>query len=192
LSRLAVGADPGPAADKLRRRPGIPQRACRLHRSQHRISGIVFADVLPLLGLPWELFTINRLEFYGKVNFLKGALVYADHVTTVSKRYSWRSRPPSTDLAWKASCVCAPYGLRNIEWRRLSGMESGNDKFIAAKYSDSGDLTGKLECKKDLLAQFGLQDAELSLPVVGIVSRFVAQKGFDLIAKSLIDSRASR
>src|SRR5437870_2851799 len=51
-------------------------------------QGLFSPDVLPLLGLPWELFTVNRLEFFGRVNFLKGGIVFSDLVNTVSKRYS--------------------------------------------------------------------------------------------------------
>src|SRR5438874_2341750 len=51
-------------------------------------QGLFSPDVLPLLGLPWELFTINRLEFYDKVNLLKGGLVFSDYITTVSRKYS--------------------------------------------------------------------------------------------------------
>src|SRR3954471_21941442 len=148
-------------------------------------QGLFSDDVLPLLGLPWELFTINRLEFYGKVNFLKGALVYADYVTTVSKRYSLEIQTAEYGfglegvLRSRAGTVAGI--LNGVDYQEWSPE---NDKFAVAKYSpDSNDLSGKLECKKDLLAEFGLQDAELSLPVVGIVSRFVAQKGFDLIAQ---------
>ena len=56
------------------------------------------------------------------------------------------------------------------------------DKFIVAKYSPQ-DLTGKVKCKQDLLAAFGVTNADPRLPVIGIVSRFAAQKGFDLIAQ---------
>jgi starch synthase len=56
------------------------------------------------------------------------------------------------------------------------------DKYIAAHYN-SEDLKGKEQCKQDLLASFGLQDANPNLPVIGIVSRFAAQKGFDLIGQ---------
>ncbi|HEY5164166.1 MAG TPA: glycogen/starch synthase, partial [Terriglobales bacterium] len=51
-------------------------------------QGLFPPDTLPLLLLPWDLFTIDKLEFYGKVNFLKGALVFSDFVTTVSRKYS--------------------------------------------------------------------------------------------------------
>jgi len=51
-------------------------------------QGIFPPEILPLLMLPWDLFTIARLEFYGNVNFLKGALTFSDFVTTVSRKYS--------------------------------------------------------------------------------------------------------
>jgi starch synthase len=57
-----------------------------------------------------------------------------------------------------------------------------NDKFIVAKYSTQ-DLSGKLQCKKDLLTAFGIANSDTKVPVIGIVSRFAAQKGFDLIAQ---------
>ena len=61
------------------------------------------------------------------------------------------------------------------------------DKFIVAKYSPQ-DLSGKLKCKQDLLHDFGIttsahSDVNNKVPVIGIVSRFAAQKGFDLIAQ---------
>src|SRR6202035_5532414 len=56
------------------------------------------------------------------------------------------------------------------------------DKFIAAKFSPQ-DLSGKAQCKADLLAAFGVKNADAKTPVIGIVSRFAAQKGFDLIAQ---------
>ncbi|HEY7617963.1 MAG TPA: glycogen/starch synthase, partial [Terriglobales bacterium] len=51
-------------------------------------QGLFPSEILPLLMLPWDLFTISKMEFFGQVNFLKGALVYSDFVTTVSKKYS--------------------------------------------------------------------------------------------------------
>jgi starch synthase len=58
----------------------------------------------------------------------------------------------------------------------------GTDRFVVARYSPE-DLSGKAKCKLDLLATFGMTDSDLRLPVLGIVSRFAAQKGFDLIAQ---------
>src|SRR5579863_4362527 len=51
-------------------------------------QGLFSPDILPLLMLPWDLFTISKMEFFGNVNFLKGALVFSDFITTVSRKYS--------------------------------------------------------------------------------------------------------
>jgi starch synthase len=140
-------------------------------------------DTLPLLTLPWDLFTILKLEFFGNVNFLKGALVYADFVTTVSRKYSQEIQTSEFGfgldgvLRDRSSTVTGI--LNGVDYDEWSPQ---TDKFIVANYS-SEDLSGKLKCKQDLLAAFGVADPDLRLPVIGIVSRFAAQKGFDLIAQ---------
>ena len=147
-------------------------------------QGLFSPEVIPLLNLPWDLFTIDKLEFYGKVNFLKGALTFADFITTVSRKYSQEIQTADYGfglegvLRERASTVSGI--LNGVDYNEWSPE---TDKFIAAKYS-AEDLSGKLACKKDLLSQFGLPDADLKLPVLGIVSRFAAQKGFDLIAQA--------
>jgi starch synthase len=146
-------------------------------------QGLFSPDTLPLLSLPWDLFTISKMEFFGNVNFLKGALVYSDFITTVSRKYSQEIQ--TTEFG---------FGLEGVLRDRaatvtgiLNGVDYGewspqSDKFTVAKYSPE-DLSGKAQCKKDLLAAFGVAGADLRLPVIGIVSRFAAQKGFDLIAQ---------
>jgi starch synthase len=133
--------------------------------------------------LPWDLFTIDKMEFFGKVNFLKGALVFSDFINTVSRKYSQEIQTAEYG-----------FGLEGVLRERsatVAGIVNGvdynewspeRDKFIARQYS-AGDLEGKKECKRDLLQQFGIANAGVELPVVGIVSRFVPQKGFDLIAQ---------
>jgi starch synthase len=146
-------------------------------------QGLFAPDTLPLLTLPWDLFTIAKMEFFGQVNFLKGALVYSDYVTTVSRKYSQEIQ--TTEFG---------FGLEGVLRDRsstVSGILNGVDydqwspevdNFIAARYS-AEDLTGKAKCKQDLLSTFGMAQADPRLPVIGIVSRFAAQKGFDLIAQ---------
>jgi starch synthase len=148
-------------------------------------QGLFPPDTLPLLMLPWDLFTISKMEFFGQVNFLKGALVLSDFVTTVSKKYSQEIQ--TTEYG---------FGLEGVLRNRastVSGILNGvdydewspeTDKFIVAKYSPQ-DLSGKLQCKQDLMNAFGLRNVEANskVPVIGIVSRFAAQKGFDLIAQ---------
>jgi starch synthase len=146
-------------------------------------QGLFPPDILPLLTLPWDLFTMSKMEFFGQVNFLKGALVFSDFVTTVSRKYSQEIQ--TTEYG---------FGLEGVLRNRaatVTGILNGvdyedwspqNDKFIAARYSPQ-DLSGKMNCKKDLLNSFGMPNADLNVPVVGIVSRFAAQKGFDLISQ---------
>ena len=146
-------------------------------------QGLFPPEILPLLTLPWDLFTITKMEFFGNVNFLKGALIYSDFVTTVSRRYAQEIQ--TTEFG---------FGLEGVLKDRsdtVTGILNGvdydawnpqTDKCIAAHYS-AEDLSGKQECKRDLLTAFGLPAKDIDIPLIGIVSRFAAQKGFDLIGQ---------
>ncbi|HEV2117003.1 MAG TPA: glycogen synthase GlgA [Terriglobales bacterium] len=146
-------------------------------------QGLFPPEILPLLMLPWDLFTITRMEFYGNVNFLKGALVFSDFVTTVSRKYSQEIQTAEYGfglegvLHGRAATVTGI--LNGVDYKEWSPE---TDKFTPAHYSPE-DLSGKAACKQDLLAQFGITDGNVRLPVIGIVSRFAAQKGFDLISQ---------
>jgi starch synthase len=121
------------------------------------------------------------MEFYGRVNYLKGALIYSDYLTTVSPKY-----------AEEIKTVEYGNGLDGVVRNRtdsLVGILNGvdyavwspeRDKVIASRYS-ARDLSGKLACKRELLELFGLPREAVNKPVLGIVSRFAGQKGFDLI-----------
>jgi starch synthase len=139
--------------------------------------------VLREIGLPESLFSIDGLEFYGRVNFLKGGLMYADYLTTVSRKYAQEIQTPEYGHGLD--------GVIRSRADRLVGILNGvdysawspeNDEFIAARYS-AGDFSGKRACKKDLLEAFHLPPRNLGTPLIGIVSRFADQKGFDLIAR---------
>jgi starch synthase len=145
-------------------------------------QGLFPPDTLPLLMLPWDLFTISKMEFFGQVNFLKGALVYSDFVTTVSRKYSQEIQTSEFGFGLEgvlrdraATVTGILNGVDYSEW------SPETDKYIAARYSER-DLSGKAADKRDLLATFGMTGgADPKLPVLGIVSRFAAQKGFDLV-----------
>jgi starch synthase len=145
-------------------------------------QGLFPPDTLPLLMLPWDLFTINKMEFYGKVNFMKGAIVFSDFITTVSKKYSQEIQTPEYGfglegvLRDRASTVTGI--LNGVDYREWNPE---TDRWIAAHYS-AQDLRGKAACRRDLLSEFGLNPDEANVPVIGIVSRFAAQKGFDLLS----------
>jgi len=133
--------------------------------------------------LPWDLFTMTKMEFFGQVNFLKGALVFSDFITTVSRKYSQEIQTAEYGfglegvLRGRSSTVTGI--LNGVDYEEWSPQ---TDKFIAAKFSPQ-DLSGKAKCKQDLLTTFGMAAADTKLPVIGIVSRFAAQKGFDLISQ---------
>jgi starch synthase len=146
-------------------------------------QGVFVKAVMERAGLPENLFTPDGVEFFGRVNYLKAGLLYADFLTTVSPRY-----------AQEIQTAQFGHGLEGVirhRAERLSGILNGvdysawspeADEFIASKYS-AKRLTGKQACKKDLLESFGLPAGETKRPVIGIVSRFTDQKGFDLIAE---------
>jgi starch synthase len=139
-------------------------------------------DVLERVGLPPTLFHPEGIEFYGSVNFLKGGLVYSDYLTTVSRKYAQEIQTKEFGNGLE--------GVAKKRADRLVGILNGvdyaawnpaKDEWIAAHYS-AKDLSGKQVCKQDLLEVFGLPHEHLERPVIGIVSRFADQKGFDLIA----------
>jgi starch synthase len=146
-------------------------------------QGLFPPDTLPLLLLPWDLFTIGKLEFYGKVNFLKGALVFSDFVTTVSRKYSQEIQSSEYGFglegvlrARSATVAGILNGVDYDEWNPET------DKNAACHFGPK-NLGEKAKCKQDLLTEFGVTAADPKLPVIGIVSRFAAQKGFDLISQ---------
>ena len=143
--------------------------------------GAFVHDTMKEIGLPESLFTIDAMEFFGRVNFLKGALIFSDYLTTVSPKYAEEIQTREYG-----------HGLDGVVRNRadrLTGILNGvdyavwnpeKDKLIAARYS-AKDFSGKLACKKNLLEVFGLPPESVNKPLIGIVSRFAGQKGFDLI-----------
>jgi starch synthase len=149
-------------------------------------QGIFPQSALRKAGLPAQLFAMDALEFYGKINFLKGGLLFADYLSTVSRRYAKEIQTPEYGAGLEGVIVQRADRLVGI----LNGVDYAIwspdiDTLIAQNYS-AQNLDGKKVCKKDLLNAFKLpadKPEDLERPVVGIVSRFADQKGFDLIAQ---------
>lgn len=145
--------------------------------------GLFAREALDRAGIPARVFHPAGIEFFGKVNFLKAGLVFSDYLTTVSRRYAQEIQTPEYG-----------YGLEGVvrgRADRLVGILNGvdysawspeKDKLIPMKYSPK-DLSGKHVCKQALLELFGIAPEFASRPLIGIVSRFADQKGFDLIAE---------
>jgi starch synthase len=148
-------------------------------------QGIFERDVLGRIGLSDDLFNVEDLEFYGKVNFLKAGILYSTAVSTVSPRYSQEIQTPEFGQRLD--------GLLRKRRRDLYGILNGvdysdwnpdSDRFIVKKFGVSG-LEGKRECKNDLLRDFSLHSGLDNEPVVGMVSRLAGQKGFDILCPAL-------
>jgi len=145
--------------------------------------GLFPAETVEAIGLPAELFTMHGLEFFGQLNFLKGGLLYADFVTTVSKKYAQEIQTEEyghgLDGVIRQRAATVTGILNGVDYSEWSPE---TDKFLVANYS-LDRLEGKRACKKELLQRFRLPVRNLQKPLIGIVSRFATQKGFDLITE---------
>jgi len=145
-------------------------------------QGIFRQSNWPLLNLDRSYFSPQYLEFYGNINFLKGGLIFADKITTVSPSYAREIMSGEQG-----------FGLQGILQQRaadvtgiLNGVDYSEwnpavDPFIATRYSEN-DLSGKRICKDKLQGSLGLP-VKSAMPVFGIISRLTSQKGFDLVQK---------
>jgi starch synthase len=144
-------------------------------------QGIFWSMDMPVTGLGWELFSVDGLEFYNKINVLKGGILFADILTTVSSNYA------KEILSDKYG-----FGLEGVLRQRsndLYGVINGinyddwgpeHNKFIPSHYSVR-DISGKATCKKLLQKESGLPVSKSML--IGMVSRLSSQKGIDLIVE---------
>jgi len=158
-------------------------------RTVFTIHNLAFQGLFPpetmlTAGLPWSIFHIDGLEFYGKMNFLKGGLSFSDHITTVSPNYSREILTPEFG--------CGLHGLLNILQHKLTGIINGidysewnprTDGFLPARYNAT-DFANKQIAKRLLCKKFGLE-YQVEKPLLGMVSRLSAQKGLDIMAECL-------
>lgn len=142
-------------------------------------QGLFSAEKFALTGLSPQLFTPAGLEFYGAVNLLKGGLVFADLLTTVSPTYS---REIQT-----AEYGCGLDGVIRARKHVLHGIVNGidteiwdpsKDPYVPVFYSLS-DMSGKARCKTALQRELGLRQQKA--PLLGVIARLTNQKGIDLV-----------
>ena len=146
-------------------------------------QGIFGREVIERVGIPSGTFHPGGLEYFGNVNYLKAGIVYSDYLTTVSRKYAQEIRTPEFGFGLD--------GVARGRGDRLVGILNGvdyaawdpaTDKYIAQNFSLK-DVTGKHACKVELMQIFGIAREHAARPLIGIVSRFADQKGFDLIAE---------
>jgi len=160
-----------------------PQPPMRTVLTIHNLAyqGVFPAWVMEQCQLPWHLFHPELLEFYGAVNFLKGGLVCADALTTVSPTYATEIVTPAFGCGLEGVLQHRQEALHGI----LNGLEieawdPGRDAFIPQPYGPDTVATGKAAARAALAAQAGLAPGER--PIAGMVSRLAEQKGADLVA----------
>ena len=141
-------------------------------------------DWLPRLDLSWDLMGVDALEFWGRISLLKGGINYSELVTTVSPRYAQEIQTPEFGFGFDGILRRRSEDLYGV----LNGIDVGQwnparDPHLPAAYS-ADDLSGKRAAKVAVLQHYGLRADEraVSRPLVGMISRMVDQKGFDLIA----------
>jgi starch synthase len=148
----------------------------------HNIAfqGLFSAAVFPRTNLPDEFFGMDGLEYYGQVNFMKGGILFADRLTTVSPRYAAEIQTPEFG--------CGLEGVVQTRADDLSGLINGvdtdvwnpsTDRLIPANYS-ARNLAGKRQCRAELMKackfETGFEGA-----IFGMVCRLAEQKGIDLV-----------
>ena len=137
-----------------------------------------------LTNLPERFFTLHGVEFFGRLNFLKGGILYADKITTVSEYYRREILKPSGG--------CGLDGVLRENAHRLSAILDGadykvwnpaSDRLLPARY-DEKRLRGKQVCRDALLKEMKLASGPRG-PVLGMVTRVVQEKGFEILVPLL-------
>ncbi len=157
---------------------GLPiQTVCTVHNLGYQ--GEFSHTDFEKLGLPEGVFRPEGLEFYGKMNFLKGAIAMADAVTTVSPSYAQEIQDQERG-----------HGLHEVlraRGNRLTGILNGIDRVGWNPWTDGalkknfkvGSMAGRVECRAALEKEMGLEPAN-GKPIFGMVTRMTKDKGVDL------------
>jgi starch synthase len=153
----------------------------------HNIAyqGVFWHWDMNLTGLDWGLFNWKQLEFYGKLNFLKGGIVFGDLITTVSKTYAKEIQTPEYGVGLDGVLLERADDLYGI----INGIDYSiwnpeTDKYIIANYGIN-TLNGKQICKRALQRKYNLP--QRNVPIIGMITRLTDQKGLDLITNKFQD-----
>jgi starch synthase len=155
----------------------------------HNLSyqGIFSKVILDKVGLDKSLYSIDKMEYWGKINFMKGGIIFSEKISTVSPTYSREILTPEYGNGLdgvlrtrEKDIVGIINGIDYEEWNPET------DPFIKKNYSKNS-LKKKLKCKKDLMIDQELKTSHLEIkaPLIGIISRLADQKGLDLVEKAL-------
>ncbi len=175
---IVVRADP-----ELRRKFEATSSFFTIHNLA--FQGICEPDLFPLLGIDSSWFSISGLEFYGRVNLMKGAVIMADAVNTVSAAYA-------SEIANDPALGFGLDGVLRAKGERFTGILNGadydewnpaTDTLITKCYSPARP-NGKMACLYDLREEMRLPHLR-NAPIIAMVTRMTTQKGVDLVAAAL-------
>ena len=148
----------------------------------HNIAfqGVFPAKVFGRTNLPEELFHIDGLEYYSQINLMKGGILFADRVTTVSPRYAKEIQTPEFGCGLEGVVQTRADDLVGI----LNGVDTAiwnpaSDAMLPARYSQA-NMSGKQVCRAELIKRAGFA-GEIKGPIFGMVCRLTEQKGVDLV-----------
>jgi len=159
-------------------------------RTLFTIHNMAYQGVFPqekfkFTGLPESLFNLHALEYWGQICFLKAGLVYSDIINTVSETYAKEIQ--TSEFGWGLEGILLErksdlYGILNgIDYEV---WDPRIDSYIWYNYNENS-LDQKFLNKQELQAECQLPQTDV--PIIGVISRLVDQKGFDLIEEIIDD-----
>lgn len=145
-------------------------------------QGIFPPETVNDLHLPPSCFSIDGVEYYGSLSFLKAGLSYADHITTVSPNYAKEIQQDAFGFGMQGLLAERRDDLTGI----LNGIDTdewnpATDRYLTKKFS-AANMSGKAANKQALQSRLGLA-IDADVPLLGVVSRFTHQKGLDMLLK---------
>jgi starch synthase len=147
-------------------------------------QGVFPKQVVPHLGLPWDVFRLDGMEFHDRLSFMKAGLVFADALTTVSPTYAREILTPEGGVGLDPVLRQRRDRLHGIlNGIDVSEWDPATDPHLPAHYTASA-LAGKARCKAALQRELGLP-VRAGVPLIAMVSRLADQKGVDLVVAAL-------
>ena len=149
-------------------------------------QGMFPADILPHIGLGWEVLNMQAMEHWGRISFLKGGINFSEKITTVSPTYAKEIVQPELGFGFDGVLARRASDLVGI----LNGIDTSrwnpeHDAFVPVSFT-AENLPAKRDAKRALLQAVGLpsDDDAMRRPLIGVVSRLTDQKGLDIFASA--------
>ena len=163
-------------------------RECK-EKSVFTIHNIAYQGIYPaakfsLTNLPMSCFSVSCLEFYGKMNTMKAGIITADSITTVSRRYAEEIQTSKLGCGLEGVVANRSTDLKGI----FNGIDDNHwdpnsDKYIKSAYRKN-NIKGKALCKREMTQRYNLKNAK-NLPLIGMVSRLIDEKGLDILSNAI-------